>query len=175
MIEAVGSPSEAPGPESSLEQELRKVLQGLDALLDIKWIPIAAWNEVKHRWEGRYALIVNWPMADARWSMVQSGEVDPKLAHDIVGWLCTDMQDPKSVPTTLDGIEQRVLALLSTMDNARYPWKERFVSAANKNAKRHATIKNEVLDETHDVADYYYREAKHIPQVVGADFTKDSK
>jgi hypothetical protein len=175
MIEVVGSPMEAPGPEASTEANLRSVLQGLDGLLDVKWVPLAMWNAVKSRWEGRYALIVNWPMADARWSMVQSGEVNPKLAHDIVGWLCENMQDPASMPTSLMGIEQRVIDLLGTMDNERYPWKQRLQSAVDKNRKVHATNKSDALDFVHDEAEYQYRRAKGIPQVQGADFNSKGK
>lgn len=170
---AVGSPSDAPGPEATTEQHLRSVLQGMDGLLDVKWVPLAMWNQVKSRWEGRYALIVNWPMADARWSMVQSGEVNPKLAHDIVGWFCANMQDPTSMPTSLMGIEERVLSLLGTMDNTRYPWKQRLLGAVAANKKHRETMKADVLDQTHDEASYRYREAKHIQQSTGANF--DSK
>lgn len=175
LIEVVGRPDEVPGPEASTEENLRKVLQEMDGLLDVKWVPIAMWNQVKSRWEGRYALIVNWPSADKRHGMVQTGEVDPKLAHDIVGWFCDDMQDPKSVPTSLQGIEDRVIALLGTMDNTRYPWKQRFMSTIEKNKKRHAEIKQEAGDMTADEADYRYQQVTNAAFGRGANFDKKGK
>jgi hypothetical protein len=172
MIHMIGGVA-APTPEESTERSLREVLKGLDTLLDVKWIPTAMYNERDCRWEGRYALTVDWPSADKRWSMVQSGEVPPDMAHDIVGWLCTDMSEPKSVPTSPDGIENRVLELLGSMDNTRYPWKQRFLSTIEKNKKFRQDVKSEILDQTADEAEYQYRAAKHIPQVTGANF--DSK
>lgn len=175
LIEVIGRPDEAPGPEAETEKNLRNVLQQMDGLLDVKWVPLAMWNAVKSRWEGRYALIVNWPQADARWSMVQSGEVEPRLAHDIVGWFCEDMTDPKSVPTSLDGIENRVLSLLGTMDNTRYPWKQRLLGAVEKNKKRHTDLKSEVSDMVHDEASYRYRQVREHPQITGANFDQKGK
>lgn len=163
----------APTREESTEAALRTNLKSLDPLLDIMWHPMGFWNERQRRWEGRYALTVDWPHADQRWSMVQSGEVNPKDAHDIVGWLCADMQDPKSLPTSPDGIEQRVLALLGTMDNLRYPWKERFEAMVQTNIRHRRNIKKESLDIFEAEAEYLYRKLYHVPQVTGG-LTKEN-
>lgn len=165
LIEVIGVPDSAPGPEADAEQALRVMLKDFDSLLDIRWMPIAFYNAVKSRWEGRYALTCDWPTIDPRWAMVQSGEMDPKLAHDIVGWLCEEMSDSQSMPTTLAGMGERVMALLGTMDNTRYPWKQRMMATVEKNRKRHDTNKAEVADLTHDVASYYYNQAKGNPIV----------
>ena len=160
-----------PTPSAETERQLREVLARMDTLLDVMWVPTVYRNERAGRWEGRYALTCKWPRADKRWSMVQSGEVAEHDAHDIIGWLCEDMQDAQSVPTTAEGIETRVLALLGSMDNTRYPWKQRMLAAIEKNVKRQQTVKADVLDLTHGVADYYYRQAKSVPQSRGADFS----
>lgn len=168
MIETFGYAP--PAPSETTEAELRTWLKGIDPLLDVKWQPVVYWNKRHLHWEGRYALMVNWPTADKRWSQVQSGEVDPKQANDIVGWFCEDMSDPQSMPTTLDTMETRVMNLLGQMDNTRYPWKQRMMGTIEKNKKVHATMKSEALDQVGDEADYLYRQVKGVPQVVGADF-----
>lgn len=162
----------APTREESLETGLRSNLKSLDPLLDIMWHPMGFWNESQQRWEGRYALTVAWPHADMRWRMVQEGEVDPALAHDIIGWLCTDMHNPKSLPTSLDGIEERVLDLLGKMDGTRYPWKQRFESMVQANIKHRRNIKQEALDEFEDEAQYLYNKLYDVPLVQGG-LTKD--
>jgi hypothetical protein len=107
--------------------------------------------------------------------MVQSGEIDPKDAHDIIGWLCDDMQDPQSVPTSIEGIEARVFECLGKMDNTRYPWKQRFLSTIEKNKKNQARIKNDSLDFVHDEASYNYRKFKNIPQSTGVNLNSEGK
>lgn len=170
LIVVAGGPSEAPGPQADTEAKLRQVLQSIDPLLDVKWIPHAMWNAVKARWEGRYALSVAWPQADKRWSQVQSGEVAPQMAYDIVGWMCTDMEKASSYPESLEGIEERVMALLGSMDNTRYPWKQRMLQVIAANKKHQQSIKQEALDFTESEAEYWYRYAKNVPQSTGADF-----
>jgi hypothetical protein len=96
-------------------------------------------------------------------------------ANDIIGWLCQDMQDPQSMPTSADGIIDRVMALLGTMDNTRYPWKERMLGAIGKNAARQKAIKDDALDMTHNAAEHFYRQAKGVPQSTGANFNSEGK
>lgn len=165
----------APTPSAALEATLRQALQQLDSLLDVAWMPTVFWNRAWARWEGRYALIVRWPHSDMRWSEVQCGRVPEQDAFDIVGWLCEDMQDPQSVPTSLDGIHDRVIALLGTMDNTRYPWKDRFLSTIEKNKQRVAQVKRDALNETEAAAEHFYRQAKGVPLSTGATFDKDGK
>jgi hypothetical protein len=161
----------APGPSPEVETTLRETLVKLDPLLSVRWVAHAAFNRQHQRFEGRYALTCRWPMADKRWKEVHEGRHPEYEACDIVGWLCEDMSDPESLPTSPDGITDRVLALLGTMDNTRYPWKDRMMRTVRKNAKVHETLKNDVLDLTHGVAEYYYRQAKGVPQSTGADFS----
>lgn len=165
----------APTSDDSTMASLRSVVKSMDGLLDVKWMPIAAWNAHQQRWEGRYALTCDWPQADARWSMIQSGEMDPKLAFDLIGWMCEDMQKADSIPLGPELIEQKVVALLGTMDNTRYPWKQRFLSTIEKNRKNKETQKADMLDMVHDEASYQYRAAKGIPQITGADFNSEGK
>lgn len=155
----------APTREESTEASLRKVLKDMDPLLDVKWVPTVVWNQLYKRWEGRYALTVDWPQADKRWAMVQSGEQDEKEAHDIVGWLCKDMSDGKSVPTGIDGIEGLVMEYLGKMDNTRYPWKQRFLGVIEANKKHRAQIKAEATDEFMDEAIYQYNKLYNVPIV----------
>lgn len=165
--------SAPPAPSSELENTLRETLQTLDPLLGVRWIAHAAYNQQAQRFEGRYALTCRWPTIDKRWKFVQEGQHPEAEACDIIGWLCEDMQEPSSVPTSPDGITDRVIALLGTMDNTRYPWKERMQRTVQKNAAVYKTQKDEVLDLTHDVASYYARQAKGIPQSTGANFSTE--
>jgi len=164
-----------PTPDSETEQRLRATLQQLDELLGVMWVPTVFWNERHKRFEGRYALTCRWPQIDKRWSEVFNGKVPESEALDIIGWLCEDMQDPQSIPTSSDGIIDRVLTLLGTMDNTRYPWKARMLGTIAKNAAVKKALKTEVLDLTHNVASHFYREAKGVPQSCGADFNSEGK
>jgi hypothetical protein len=164
-----------PTPSAETERIVRDVLKGMDSLLDICWIPIVFHNRSKGRWEGRYALTCRWPQIDKRWTEVQSGKVPEQDAYDVLGWLCEDMQDPQSVPSTQEGIQNKVIGLLGAIDNTRYPWKSRMLGTIEKNKRRHETMKAEVSDMTHDAAGYYYRQAKGNPQVPGANFNSEGK
>lgn len=162
-----------PGPSPETETKLRETLEKLDSLLGVRWVSHAAF--INGRFEGRYGLTCQWPQNDKRWEEVRSGRHPPFEACDMIGWLCEDMQDPNSVPTSPDGITDRVVALLGTMDNTRYPWKERMQKTVNKNADLFKKQKAEVADLTHGVASYYYRQAKGVPQSTGADFNSEGK
>lgn len=177
ILSASGVPyvNMAPAPSAELERTLTATLAGMDPLLGVKWLPSVVWNARLQRMEGRYALTCRWPSLDSRWQMVQAGEIGETDAFDAIGWLCEDMQDPQSVPTSTDGIQDRVLALLGSMDNLRYPWKSRMIGTIEKNRQRHVAMKNEALDMTHDEASYRYRQVKGVPQSVGADFNSEGK
>lgn len=162
-----------PGPMPELEAKLREVMQRIDTLLDVRWVAHAVWNERARRFEGRYALICFWPEIDKRRQWVRDGKHPPHEACDIIGWLCEDMQEPGSLPTTEDGIAERVMALIGTMDNTRYPWKERMRKTAEKNVANWQRMKAEARDVAHDAAEYTYRKVKAVPQVTGADFTSE--
>lgn len=141
-----------PKPERNeeLEAKVRILLKNLDPLLDVLWVPNAVWNPKAQDFEGRYCLICNWPQSDGRWAMYQSGEIG---AHfDAMGWFCTDMQDPESVPVTVDSIESKVVELLGKCDNTRYPWRSRMKEIMEKNAKVRKAAQQEVLDKTQDIA-----------------------
>lgn len=176
ILQANGRPfvHAAPAPSATLERELREVLERLDSLLDVAWVPTVFYNQRHDRWEGRYALICRWPRQDSRWGEVQSGKVPEHDAYDIIGWLCSDMQDPQSMPTG-EGIVERVLALLGTMDNTRYPWKQRMMNTIGKNAAALKSTKDEMLDMVHDEASYRARAALGIPQSTGANFDKEGR
>lgn len=161
-----------PGPSPEEETRLRAALQQLDPLLGVVWVPIVVWNTRDLRWEGRYALTCRWPGLDKRWSEVQAGKVPASEAHDILGWFCEDMQNASSAPTTLDGIQERTLALLGAIDNLRYPWKERMERSAQKNRDVHTRARAAASDLTHDVAEHFYRQAKGVPLSAGADFNE---
>lgn len=165
----------APGPNPELEAQLRATLEKLDSLLGVRWVVHAFYNQQLGRFEGRYALTCRWPQVDKRWQEVRDGRHPEYEACDIIGWLCEDMQDPGSVPTSPDGISDRVMQLLGTMDNERYPWKQRMLRTVEKNKQVYEQQKKEALDLTHGVAEYYYRFAKGVPQSTGADFAKESK
>ena len=164
--------SAPPSPSDTVEVTLKETLQRLDPLLGVMWVPMAAFNEPAKRWEGRYALTCKWPSIDGRWQEVQAGKVPEAEALDIIGWLCEDMQNASSVPTSPDGITDRVLALLGTMDNARYPWKDRMRSVVKKNQELYNTQKKDAADQANRAAEHFYRQAKGVPQSTGANFYK---
>ena len=164
-----------PAPSEATELRVRSVLATLDSLLDIMWMPMVWWDARNKRYEGRYALVCRWPQIDSRWSMVQSNEIAPSDALDIIGWLCEDMQDAQSMPMTEAAVVERVVALLGSMDNTRYPWKQRMLGTVANNAKVHEDTKADAVDRAVDEAEYRYRQVKGVPQSVGADFNSEGK
>ena len=167
--------SAPPAPSSELEKTLVETLQKLDPLLGVMWVSHAAYNAQAQRFEGRYALTCKWPLVDGRWSEVQAGKVPEADACDIIGWLCEDMQDASSVPTSMDGITDRVLALLGSMDNLRYSWRDRMQATVRKNAEKFRREKADAADQANRFAEHIYRQAKGVPQQPGADFTTEGK
>jgi hypothetical protein len=123
------------------EAALREKLKSIDELLDIVYI----------EWAGRYSLICNWPQGDARWEMYQRGEIGAH--HDALGWFCVDMQDPTSLPTSLDDIENKVLELLASCDNNRQDWKFRMQDHIEHNKKVRKDRHQIALEQVQDVAE----------------------
>lgn len=127
--------------QENQEQQLRQVLKSMDELLDIVYV----------EWAGRYSIICKWPQGDARWPMYQRGEIGD--CYDALGWACTDMSDPQSIPVGLDNIENLVLERLASCDNERKGWKSRMADHIIKNRKVRDDRKKIALDQVHDVAE----------------------
>lgn len=122
------------------EGKLREWLQSLDPLLDIIYLP----------WAERYSLICNWPQADPRWALFQSGEIGAH--YDSLGWLCTDMGDANSIPVDLDQCETVVIERLASCDNTLCDWKVRMGNHITHNRKVKDDRKKIALDQVEEVA-----------------------
>lgn len=122
------------------EAEVREKLKSIDELLDIRYV----------EWAGRYSLVCKWPQIDPRWKMYQAGEIGEP--YDSLGWFCTDMQDPQSIPVSVDSIEQLVMERLASCDNTQSPWKDRMRQVIDKNAKVREARKQAVADRAEDIA-----------------------
>lgn|SRR5512135_619010 len=158
-----------PEPNEEVEQRVRAELQQIDSLLDIRWVPTAVFNPQHRDFEGRYALICNWPSADKRWEMYRTGEIGEHF--DALGWFCTDIHDPESVPVSPDSIGQKVIELLGKCDNTQHPWRDRLRQLVEKNTAIRNRNKQEVLDKAHEIAsDLWAMAAKHdeatIPRLI---------
>lgn len=141
----------APTPQPELEEALRKQLKELDELLDLVWVTHAAY--VNERWEGRYALTLRWSQNDPAWERVREGKCD--TPYDILGWLCEDMQDGNSYPTSLDGVANKVFECLAKQDNTRFPAKDRMKSVMEKNLAHRKRLKADMVDEMTQRMRYY--------------------
>lgn len=139
-----------PEPNVALEERIRPQLQALDSLLDIKWMPMAVYNPKHRDFEGRYALICNWPQGDKRWALYQTGEIEEHF--DMLGWFCTDMHDPESVPVSPDSIDQKVFDLLYRCDAERLPHLTRMAQTVEKNAKLRKSRRDGIMDQVEEVA-----------------------
>lgn len=122
------------------EEAIREKLKSIDSLLDIRYV----------EWAGRYSLVCQWPQSDDRWKMFESGEIGEPF--DSLGWFCEDMQNPSSLPVSVDSIENLVLERLASCDNTRYPWRDRMKDIIAKNAKLRRNRKQEVIDRAEDIA-----------------------
>lgn len=127
--------------QEAQEAAVREKLKSIDSLLDIKYV----------EWAGRYALICQWPQSDDRWKMYQSGEIGSPF--DSLGWFCSDIQDPSSLPVSVDSIENLILERLASCDNTKTPWKDRMRQIIDKNAKVRKSRQQEVIDKAQDVAE----------------------
>ena len=122
------------------EAKVREQLKSIDSLLDIRYV----------EWAGRYALVCQWPQVDERWKLYQSGDIGEPF--DNLGWFCTDIQDPSSLPVDVDSIEQLVLERLASCDNTKTPWKARMRDITDKNAKVRKARQQEIIDRTEEIA-----------------------
>jgi hypothetical protein len=168
----------APTPNESVEARVNVELQThLDALLFIRWVPMAVWNAPAGRGEGRYALMCRWPSADLRWQWVQDGRHDPNEACDMLGWFCEDMSNANSVPVQPDAMLERVRILLGKCDNTRFPWAERMKQCVEHNAAQRAKLKKDALDnEAHEAAhDAYYKSSLAARSFGGLDKTQSKE
>ena len=123
------------------EIKLRETVKSLDSLLDIVYV----------EWAKRYSLICHWPQGDARWPMVQNGEIGSP--YDSLGWMCQDMSDPQSIPVSLDDVELLVLRRLDECDNDRLSWKTRMADHITHNKKVRKDRQQIALDQVQDVAE----------------------
>jgi hypothetical protein len=62
-------------------------LKQVDPSLDLKFIYLPTGEYTKSAW---WAIVYAWPMNDPRMARVQSGEINPKNAFDIIGYLPLD-------------------------------------------------------------------------------------
>lgn len=155
----------APQPlDESNEQRVRSRLQQIDALLDLRWMPTAVVNTEHQKFEGRYALLVKWPIIDKRYELIRSGEIGD-FPYDILGWFTDNIQDANSPAVAPDMLEQRIQQLLASADNERSPWKDRMRATIAKNAAVKAAQRSELEAITHDAASYLRNQIKHLPIV----------
>lgn len=122
------------------EDRVRYDLKQIDPLLDVQWHPSL----------GRYMLVCNWPMGDARWQLYQNGEVS--ASYDFIGWFTEDMHDADSRPVSVDMMESRVMELLGKCDNTRFPIKERMEQVIRKNVEHRRRMRQPILDQTEALA-----------------------
>lgn len=152
-----------PEPNADTEARVRETVQNLDSLLDIKWFPKAIFNHKYGDFEGRYALVCKWPQGDPRWELFQKGEIE--LPYDRLGWFCTDVQDPESIPVSPDSIENIVMELLSKCDGTRLTHLQRMKQVVERNKKITKERQKEVLDQTEDVASSLHYMAGKVEDV----------
>jgi hypothetical protein len=130
-----------------LADAVREKLKNIDSLLDLLYV----------EWAGRYCLISKWPQSDERWKMYESGEIG--AAYDSLGWFCEDMQDPSSLPVSVDSIENKVIELLASCDNTKHHWKDRMKDIIAKNAKVRRDRADKVAEKAADVASTLWQAA----------------
>jgi len=92
--------------------------------------------------------------------MFQSGEIGAPF--DNLGWFTEDIQDPQSLPVSVDSIENLVLERIASCDNTRYPWKDRMKDIIAKNAKVRKSRQQEIIDRTGDIAGTLFDAAGHV-------------
>lgn len=144
-----------PEPNADTERRVRETLKSMDSLLDIKWFPNAVFNQTHRDFEGRYALVCQWPVADPRWELFQRGEIEDTV--DMLGWFCEDIHDATSVPVSPDSIENKVLELLGKCDGERISHAKRMKQILEKNADKRRALRQDVANRAADVArDLHY-------------------
>jgi hypothetical protein len=143
----------APSPNEQIEKRVNAELaQSFDPLLHIRWIKTAYWNEREKAWEGRYALCSSWPQNDKRWELVQQHKMPASDAFDLFGWFCSDIHDASSVPSSPESMWNRIVELIGSMDNTRYPWRKRMLDNIQHNKEQKQKHKQEALEEVADEA-----------------------
>lgn len=152
-----------PEPNGEVEERVRKELKNLDSLLDIRWFPYAVFNQKYNGFEGRYALVCQWPMGDGRWELYQKGEIEDNV--DMLGWFCTDLHDAESVPVSPDSILNKVLELLGKCDDNRISHAKRMKQVMEKNAKLRESRKNDMLDRAGQIARDLHYMSGHVEDV----------
>jgi hypothetical protein len=151
-----------PEPNPETEARVREQLQNLDSLLDIKWFPTAIFNQRDKDFEGRYALVCKWPQGDPRWEYFQKQEIE--FPYDRLGWFCTDVQDPESVPVSPDAIERKVMELLAKCDGEKTPHLKRMAQVVEKNSRVTKDRQKEILEQTEDVARNLHYISGHVEE-----------
>jgi hypothetical protein len=147
------TPYHRPEPSREVEERYRAELKQIDALLDIKWLPIVWWNPKQQSHEGRYAVVVYWPGNDPRREMFQKGEVESD--YDILCFVSKDI-DSAEVPADPSEVWPRVLQRLANADNTRESWKIRMKRAAEKNLQLREKRKQDFLEGVvHDNASHF--------------------
>ena len=132
------------------ETAIREKLKSIDELLDIQYV----------EWAGRYSLVCQWPQSDERWKLYQSGEIS--APYDSLGWFCEDIQDPSSLPVSIDSIENKVLERLASCDNTKTPWKDRMRDIIERNAKVRKSRQQEIVEQAGDIASTLHHAAGHV-------------
>jgi hypothetical protein len=120
-------------------ESLREKVKAMDSLLDIVYV----------EWAGRYSLICRWPQGDGRWEMYRNGQIGEP--YDALGWMCMDMQDPTSLPISLDDVENLVLERLASCDNQTRSWKTRMADHIEHNRKIRKDRQQIALDQVEEV------------------------
>jgi hypothetical protein len=138
------------------EEEIRRKLKELDSLLDIKWMPYAYWNQKGEDYEGRYALICQWPQVDKRWEMIRTGEIGEPF--DMLGWFCEDVHSADTVPVEPMQMMDLVIELLGKCDNTREGWKSRLQRAMEANRAREKEVMDLAKEEGLDTMKYYQKQ-----------------
>lgn len=92
--------------------------------------------------------------------MYQSGEIGEP--YDALGWFCTDMQDPSSLPVSIDSIENLILERLASCDNTRHHWKDRMRDVISKNSKVRKSRQQDIIERTQEIAETLHFAAGHV-------------
>lgn len=122
------------------EAAVRRFLQGIDGLLDLKW-----YDAIR-----RYALVARWPAEYPLRALYQKGEIDDDC--DILGWYAVDPHDADTAPKSLDQMEQQVMDILKRSDNEKTPWKLRLSQIASKNIERKRKLREPIIDQVGGIA-----------------------
>ena len=161
IVDATGTPYRGDGigapRDEAMEARINAELANLDGLLFVKWFQVP----IRGSMEGRYGLCCRWPSHDPRLQWVRDGTHDPAEAHDLLGWVCDDLQNAHTTPRDPEQIKAKAFELLGKCDNVKFPWAQRIRSTAEKNERLTAKRTEEVLDMAHDAAvDQYYHSSR---------------